>query len=878
MGLIRKSNETPKGINPVILDGFLNKIKDIILTADYNGKIETINKPDLVEKYKTLEDFFERKSNQELYDDMMRQINEQSSFVNDIELMKDGKKIRLYVAAYLVPSAQKYFFYIKDANHYLMKELELLKEIDKQEEILKSKDLFIANLSHEIKTPMNIIVGMIYFLKETSLDEKQLEYVNKLDEASKLLLDITSGILNLSEDRQYAIGNFLTDFNFKTFFDSLLEILQEKAEQKNLQLFSHFDFDPNINIHGDKTKLNQIFMNLIDNAIKYTEKGFVEITAKKIEENNICYKLQFCIKDTGVGIRKEDTVKIFKEFSQVEDPTTKTREGKGMGLAIAKKIIEDMNGKIWVESSVDLGSKFYFNIVLDKCNKILSKELETEESRQVQKNINYIAKQQNVKKKILLVEDNTLNIEITTKIIDEINYSCDVAQDAIACIQQIQKVGIDYYDLILMDIHLPKYNGYELSKILKQDLELKTPIVALTATTVTNRIIEENANYITDYILKPVIPADLQERLKGYLEQDTTVLPINEKKKNLLLFGTNEEQLKQLKQELNIYFETVMTTIPSDIQIFMQTGNLHAILVDEMENIDDEISLIKEIKFSPEYSNIPIILINRNLQSTLKEKSFDVKIDGMIEANELKQCALAVHNILTKIEEKNNLKSLLNQSKEETENVYQFLFESMVNFTSMKSKETGEHLRRTKEYMKVMLTKYESFYQEGLFDKKETIEDIAMAAVLHDIGKVGVPDDILNKPGKLTEEEYEIMKSHVTIGRDILETTYGNKVSNNILNFAKDIVYHHHEKFDGTGYPEHLKGDEISVISRIMALTDVYDALANKRVYKPALPYDEIEEYILSQAGKAFDPKVVNIFSLVKEQLKQINEANKDKE
>lgn len=151
-----------------------------------------------------------------------------------------------------------------------------------------------------------------------------------------------------------------------------------------------------------------------------------------------------------------------------------------------------------------------------------------------------------------------------------------------------------------------------------------------------------------------------------------------------------------------------------------------------------------------------------------------------------------------------------------------------------------------------------------------------MAAALHDIGKVGIPDSILNKPGRLTDEEYEIMKTHVVIGKNILDTTYGNKLSNNIIKYARDIVYHHHEKYDGTGYPEKLKGEEISIISRIMALIDVYDALANPRVYKPAMPYKEVEEFIKDQSGRMFDPKIVNIFEMVKDELKQINEENKD--
>ena len=874
MSIFKKES---RKLDSTILEGFINKVNDIILTSDYYGRIEMINKPELMKKYKTLQQFFEKDKNKEIYDNMINQIYENGSFINDIEIIKDCKKTRIYVAAYNVSSTKRWFFYIKDVNQYLLKEMELLKEIDKQEEILKSKDLFIANLSHEIKTPMNIIVGMIYFLKNTQLDEKQLEYVNKLDEASKLLLDMTSGVLNLSQDKQYASTSFLVDFKMKDFLNNIIENFSEKAKAKDLKLYTNIEFDYDINIHADKAKLNQVFMNLIDNAIKYTEKGFIELNAKKIEENNISYKLQFCLQDTGIGIKREDTIKIFREFSQVEDPTKKTKEGKGMGLAIAKKIIENMNGKIWVESSVGLGSKFYFTITVDKSTKSLEKEMNVEPKYIVQGKKDSIKKRNNEQKKILLVEDNKLNIEITKKIIEEAKYLCDVTEDGIACIKRIQEVGIDYYDLILMDIHMPKYNGYEISKILKQDFGLVTPIVALTATNITDRIVEENANYILDYILKPIIPEQFKEKLKEYLENENISEKVEEKKENILLFGENENNIQQLKEKLSENYEIVVTRVESDIDILLQTGTLNAFIIDEIEDIDKEIRIINNIRCNSILPNIPIILISRNKRSGLKEKIYGVKIDGIIENNEINHCEVAVYNIIKKVNEKDNLKNEVKQSKEEIENIYNFLFDSMVNLTSMKSKETGEHLKRTKEYMKVMLQKYEEFYKEELFTNREIIEDISMAAVLHDIGKVGIPDNILNKPGKLTEEEYEIMKSHVTIGRNILETTYGNKVSNKILNFAKDIVYHHHEKFDGTGYPECLKGDEISVISRIMALIDVYDALSNKRVYKDALPYEEVEKYITEQSGKAFDPKVVNIFSLVKENLKEINESNKDK-
>ena len=161
-------------------------------------------------------------------------------------------------------------------------------------------------------------------------------------------------------------------------------------------------------------------------------------------------------------------------------------------------------------------------------------------------------------------------------------------------------------------------------------------------------------------------------------------------------------------------------------------------------------------------------------------------------------------------------------------------------------------------------------------DEKE-IENISIAATLHDIGKVGIPDNILNKAGKLTDEEYEIMKSHTIIGRETLESTYSDKLSSEVLEYAKDITLHHHEKYNGTGYPEGLKGDEITIISRIMAIIDVYDALANDRVYKKAMPPKEVEEYIVSQSGTAFDPKLINVFLLAKDELARINKENQNK-
>jgi len=231
---------------------------------------------------------------------------------------------------------------------------------------------------------------------------------------------------------------------------------------------------------------------------------------------------------------------------------------------------------------------------------------------------------------------------------------------------------------------------------------------------------------------------------------------------------------------------------------------------------------------------------------------------------------------LEKKKKEDSIEDTIEDYNNEITEIYKFLYDSLVNLTSVRSKETGSHLMRTKEYIKIMLREYERSFRTGEFEDLSKIEDIGTAATLHDIGKVGIPDEILNKPGKLTDEEFNQIKAHTIIGYQILKNTSSDNLSNDILEYAKEITLHHHEKYDGTGYPDGLKENEINIISKMMSIIDVYDALVNDRVYKKAMSYEETEDYIISQSGKAFDPKVVNIFMNVKENLRSINEKYKE--
>ena len=853
------------GLNRDVVEGFLDKIEDVVCIADENYKIDYINKPNMVNKYNYLLELLKYDQNKHLYNEIVNTAKEEGFYSNNIELIKNNEKRAIYIAIYYIQTVRKYIVYIKDINKYLKNESMLKEKLNQSNEELRNKELFVANLSHEIKTPINIIVAMIYFLKSTKLDEVQNEYVNRLEGAADLLTELVNNILNVSKSSKVTNSvNSKEYFVFKNLIDKIDSIFREEIESKNLQWIIECNFDQNIEVYEDKTRLEQIFINLISNAVKYTEKGYIELEMCKMNETISSYHMRFCIKDTGIGIKKEDTIKIFKEFEQTSDPTVKEKEGFGLGLPLVKKIIESMGGKIWVESSYGLGTKFFFELdILKSTSKQIQKKEENNKHAMAENNIVTLTN------KVLLVDDNKVINEITEKVLKEIDIECDIAEDGMEAIKKVEERGPNYYAIILMDIHMPKYNGYDISRIMKEELNVKTPIIALTATNITETVIEENKNYISSYIQKPVKPDELKNIIKNIMKNTEKAVKLAQKRETILVVADKIKNW-EIVENLNDVFNVICTLNAKDINIITSTKRLAAIIIDKQEEGSQNVvmNVAKEV--------VQIFLE----YDTINEKQEDITIsnmDGYIrKVNNIAEIGYILQEMIEKKNEEHNMQDTIDGYNNEISEVYKFLYDSLVNLTSVRSKETGAHLMRTQEYIKIMIREYEKSFKTGEFDEQSKIEDVGIAATLHDIGKVGIPDEVLNKPGRLTDEEYNKIKEHVIIGHQILENTNSDKLSNDVLEYAKEITLHHHEKYDGTGYPDGLKDEEISILSRLMAIIDVYDALVNKRVYKDAMSYEEAEQYIISQSGKAFDSKVVNVFMNVKEKLREINEKYKE--
>lgn len=372
----------------------------------------------------------------------------------------------------------------------------------------KLKDLFFASMSHEIRTPINVIVGFTNLLLNAKIPKKQNAYVENIRNSGKSLLVIINDILDFSKIEAGKLEIELVNFNLSELTRNLYSIMLVKANEKKVILNLNIDKKlPDI-INGDPVRLNQILTNLIANAIKFTnEGGKISIEAKLIEESEAEINIKFSISDTGIGIPENRLNSIFEDYTQADVQTTRKYGGTGLGLSIVKKLLDLQNGEISVQSEVNKGSTFSFNIPYMASNEKLIVKGTKSTKIQLVKKINDVH--------ILLVDDNMMNRILAIDTIHMFNDKIliDEAQNGKVAIKMLQEKK---YDLVLMDLLMPEMDGYEATETIRNKLNppvSKIPILGMTA----NALDEEREKCISigmnDYITKPFEPDELFEKI-----------------------------------------------------------------------------------------------------------------------------------------------------------------------------------------------------------------------------------------------------------------------------------------------------------------------------------------------------------------------------
>jgi len=393
-------------------------------------------------------------------------------------------------------------------SQQLNQQLALSKQ--KAEKATQTKSMFLANMSHEIRTPMNGVVGMLSLLSNTSLTSEQREYINIVNSSSDSLLTLINSILDYSkiESGKLEIENI--HFNVTDVINEVIVIMGAVAEKKSLVLKIKSIFLSQKTVIGDPTRLKQILINLINNAIKFTQKGSIELEVRLIEVNKEQLNFSCKISDSGIGLSNEQLENVFSPFSQADNSTTRKYGGTGLGLTIVKQLCELMDGNIKVKSTLNKGSCFSFNLRYRKPEHDIS-ESAVQNVPIESINLSF--------KKILLVEDNRINQIVATKILTKLNLSADIAANGI---EAIDKLNSAYYDLILMDCQMPEMDGYETTKAIREGKAGKEHqdiiIIAMTANAMKGDKEKCLNAGMNDYLAKPIAINIIQQKLTAWVQ------------------------------------------------------------------------------------------------------------------------------------------------------------------------------------------------------------------------------------------------------------------------------------------------------------------------------------------------------------------------
>lgn len=396
------------------------------------------------------------------------------------------------------------YFTIENPDMKMIEQLNIAR--DQAEKANRAKSDFLSNMSHEIRTPLNAIVGFSQALQEEDLPDSAKDEVSDIVSASNSLLELVNGILDISKIEADKLEIVNTEYSFKNVYNDLVALTRARMGEKTLDLRLSYDESIPSVLYGDHTRVKQIILNLLTNAVKYTKEGYVSFKVSSVIEGDVC-RLIVSVEDSGIGIKNENIDKLFMKFERFDLDKNITIEGTGLGLAITKKLVDLMHGKIVVQSVYGKGSKF--TVALDQ--KIVRGKEAVLESHEAKVELFEVPD-----KKVLVVDDNKINLKVAARLLSNYKVNVELVESGFEC---LEKVKTNTYDLILMDDMMPKMSGVETFHKLKENNSFNTPVVALTANAITGMKEKYLSEGFNGYLSKPIDKLELNIIMKKYLKK-----------------------------------------------------------------------------------------------------------------------------------------------------------------------------------------------------------------------------------------------------------------------------------------------------------------------------------------------------------------------
>jgi len=442
----------------------------------------------------------------------------------------------------------------------IIHDMEQMREAEVAIEASKAKSNFLAKMSHEIRTPMNSIVGFSELALDDDISTRTKHYLVNILENSEWLLHIINDILDISKIESGRLELENIPFDLKELFDSCRTMISHKTDEKGLVLNFYAEPSEGRMLLGDPTRLRQIFVNLLSNAVKFTNKGTVKLHAivKSVDEKTVT--MFFEIKDTGIGMTREEIDKVFAPFIQAESGTTRKYGGTGLGLTITSYLVEMMGGNLAVDSTPGVGSSFNFELTFDSID---AKEANLRETRKVLSEL----KKPLFTGEVLLCEDNSMNHQVISEHLSRVGLTTVIAENGkigVDMVKERMEKGAKQFDLIFMDMHMPVMDGLEAAKIII-DLNVGIPVVAMTA----NIMADDRENYkqsgMVDYVGKPFTSQELWRCLLKFFK------PVSWEEEDKINQSLEEEKLKI---KLTEKFIRTNSGIFAEIKNALDTGDI----------------------------------------------------------------------------------------------------------------------------------------------------------------------------------------------------------------------------------------------------------------------------------------------------------------
>lgn len=540
--------------------------------------------------------------------------NKELAFQND-EKYQRASELVIANKELVVQSEEKK---IKEMQTNILKEQNVVLEMQKKQldEASHLKSSFLSNMSHELRTPLNAIVGFTELALKTNLNARQRNYLSKIKISSHTLLGLISDILDLSKIEAGKLDLELAAFNLEEVIQNAVNQVSTKSQEKGLRLAYSIDDDVPLSLRGDSLRVGQILINLASNAVKFTEKGSVEIEVKLLEDNGTNILIQFSVKDTGIGMTKIQMKNLFQPFSQADTSTTRKYGGTGLGLSISHQLINMMHGEIWVESMPDAGSTFFFTLKIDIADKLRFKQFKN--------------KFEKWGIKVLVVDTQTESRQTIGNMLTEMSIDvtlCGSELEALSILENANENAA--FDLVIIDWKINEIDGIDTAKRIKQLFAFKKSPAILMMTPYLNQGIQEKAEYLglhEGILYKPVTPSllfnsiiqicfkDDSDKSGKFVERKFVIDPVPHLLNTKVLLVEDNEINREVAQEIlqEAGLDVTLANNGQEAVNFVNAQHFDVVLMDIQMPVMDGYVATREIRKNPKFTNLPIIAMTAN--------------------------------------------------------------------------------------------------------------------------------------------------------------------------------------------------------------------------------------------------------------------------